>query len=263
MTSVEITTPDGTQRVALRAEAITIGRGATNDVALPYSHISRLHAELRFHQGAWWVRDQGSTNGLRVNGQRVLEARLDPTVVVELSPHVSLRLLSEVEVSQLPATPSHATSATVAPPEAPPEITPLSAYAPRSPYAEDETPYYPKMRPKVPQSRPGPTAPASPPLPRPHTRESQPESDSGSTGRASGQPIQRGVTGGGTTTTLHICQTCGQRTAPDAVYCQSCHHSIASECSNCRLSLLPIQAICPRCQTPNPGAVKRRKPSPL
>jgi uncharacterized OB-fold protein len=56
---------------------------------------------------------------------------------------------------------------------------------------------------------------------------------------------------------LHVCQTCGQRTTPDAVYCQNCHHSIASECVRCRLSLLPIQDICPRCQTPNPFSVRR------
>lgn len=58
-------------------------------------------------------------------------------------------------------------------------------------------------------------------------------------------------------TLLHVCQTCGQLTAPDSVYCQSCHHSIARECANCRLSLLPIQERCPRCQTPNPGSVRR------
>ncbi|MGH2502388.1 MAG: hypothetical protein ACRDID_07715, partial [Ktedonobacterales bacterium] len=56
---------------------------------------------------------------------------------------------------------------------------------------------------------------------------------------------------------LHVCQTCGQRTMPDGVYCQNCHHSIATECARCRLSLLPIQDLCPRCQTPNPASVRR------
>ncbi|HEY7974626.1 MAG TPA: hypothetical protein VID72_04735, partial [Ktedonobacterales bacterium] len=60
---------------------------------------------------------------------------------------------------------------------------------------------------------------------------------------------------------LHVCQTCGQRTMPDAVYCQSCHHAIASECVRCRLSLLPIQDLCPRCQTPNPASVRRLRPA--
>ncbi len=65
------------------------------------------------------------------------------------------------------------------------------------------------------------------------------------------------ATAGPTSTLLHVCQTCGQLTAPDSVYCQSCHHSIARECPNCRLSLLPIQDRCPRCQSPNPGSVRR------
>ena len=65
------------------------------------------------------------------------------------------------------------------------------------------------------------------------------------------------ATAGPTSTLLHVCQTCGQLTAPDSVYCQSCHHSVARECPNCRLSLLPIQDRCPRCQSPNPGSVRR------
>lgn len=58
---------------------------------------------------------------------------------------------------------------------------------------------------------------------------------------------------------LHVCQTCGQLTAPDSVYCQSCHHSVASECPTCQLSLLPIQERCPRCQTANAFSVRRAR----
>ena len=61
---------------------------------------------------------------------------------------------------------------------------------------------------------------------------------------------------------LHICQTCGQRTDPSAIYCQHCHNSIASECANCRLSLLPIQDRCPRCHTPNLHSVRRTRARP-
>ena len=79
-------------------------------------------------------------------------------------------------------------------------------------------------------------------------RRAGPASDIGST------------TGLGSGNLLHVCQTCGQLTAPDSVYCQSCHHSIAQECSNCRLSLLPIQDRCPRCHTPNDASVRRSHP---
>lgn len=70
------------------------------------------------------------------------------------------------------------------------------------------------------------------------------------------------ATAGPSSALLHVCQTCGQLTAPDSVYCQSCHHSIARECVNCRLTLLPVQDRCPRCQTPNPMSVRRAHRAP-
>lgn len=72
-----------------------------------------------------------------------------------------------------------------------------------------------------------------------------------------GSSEQRQPTAGPASTLLHVCQTCGQLTAPDSVYCQNCHHSIAYECPTCRLSLLPIQERCPRCHTPNAASVRR------
>ncbi len=58
---------------------------------------------------------------------------------------------------------------------------------------------------------------------------------------------------------LHLCQTCGQLTAPDVVHCQSCRSSIARPCHACDLPLLPIQDRCPRCQTPNAASVLRAR----
>ena len=56
---------------------------------------------------------------------------------------------------------------------------------------------------------------------------------------------------------LHLCQTCGQLTAPDVVCCQTCGHGIARPCRACGLSILPIHDCCPRCQAPNPASVLR------
>ncbi len=58
-------------------------------------------------------------------------------------------------------------------------------------------------------------------------------------------------------TLLHVCQTCGQRTAPDIPVCSSCHQSIARPCDSCGRELLPIEDRCPRCQTHNPISVRR------
>jgi FHA domain-containing protein len=269
MTTIEITTPDGTSQYTLQADTVTIGRMGSNDIVLPFSHISRRHAELRWANNCWWIADLHSTNGLHVSGQRVQETPLQPGAAIVLSPHVSLRLLPPSPTPQVPA--AQPTQPPIARPIEQPAPPPLAAFGPRSPYAEDETPYYPHMRPAPSASRPrlsqprDPTARDDPPPNRqtdalppqpPHApraltvaTEAQLELER--------QARRHRATTGAPFTTLHICQTCGQLTAPDAVYCQNCHHSIATECVNCRLSLLPIQDSCPRCQTPNPGAVRR------
>ena len=43
MASVEIQTPDGVVQAPLDRDHLTIGRLASNTIALPYPHISRWH----------------------------------------------------------------------------------------------------------------------------------------------------------------------------------------------------------------------------
>ena len=49
----------------------TIGRSRQCDITLDDPNISREHAEVRPSNGAWFVRDLGSTNGTALNGRRV------------------------------------------------------------------------------------------------------------------------------------------------------------------------------------------------
>lgn len=297
-------------RVRLDRDHLTIGRLTSNDISLPYPHISRQHAELRLMGQTWWVVDLRSTNGLHVSGQRVSESKLIPGAVVMLSPLISLSLLDEAAAQAVhpqqgypqpygapqhtpsqapmhaatptPAYPSYgAYPATPAPastpmaPSAPTRepITPLSALGPRSPYADDEAPFYPQMR-QAEHARFAPPAPSAPsfspahpqqhmpyaPAPAPMERGAAFDAQQFEPMRQAGQFFEQRRTARVAPTPLpllHVCQTCGQRTMPDAVYCQNCHHSIASECARCRLSLLPVQDLCPRCQTPNPFSVRR------
>jgi hypothetical protein len=59
--------------VRLDGDRLSIGRGETNDVPLPWdTEVSRLHAELERIAGEWTVIDDGlSRNGTFVNGARI------------------------------------------------------------------------------------------------------------------------------------------------------------------------------------------------
>lgn len=62
-----------------------IGRDeASADLVLNDTNVSRRHAELVCENGRWSVRDLGSTNGTRVNGQRVTEQPLSTGDAVSL-----------------------------------------------------------------------------------------------------------------------------------------------------------------------------------
>ncbi|MGC4089746.1 MAG: sigma 54-interacting transcriptional regulator [Polyangiaceae bacterium] len=56
---------------------LVLGREPPADIVLPVSAVSRVHAEVVWHEGRWIVRDRGSRNGVLVNGQRVQQDALD------------------------------------------------------------------------------------------------------------------------------------------------------------------------------------------
>ena len=70
----------------LDSHPFTIGRGATNDVALPEDEYSSTrHARLEPRRDGVWIEDIGSTNGTFVNGIRLTrERRLVPGDVVRI-----------------------------------------------------------------------------------------------------------------------------------------------------------------------------------
>lgn len=62
---------DGTERTIEIREAATLGRGLQVDVRIEDPTVSRRHAELRFDERRWWLRDLGSRNGTLRNGEAV------------------------------------------------------------------------------------------------------------------------------------------------------------------------------------------------
>lgn len=58
-------------------DSVIIGRESTNDIVLPDSSVSRAHARItRDQMGAWSVTDLNSTNGTKVNGQKITTSPL-------------------------------------------------------------------------------------------------------------------------------------------------------------------------------------------
>jgi pSer/pThr/pTyr-binding forkhead associated (FHA) protein len=75
----ELVPVGGGDPIPLRRGVLTVGRRESCDISLRFPNISGLHCELAYKDaGFWQIRDLGSTNGIKVNGQRVLSRALRP-----------------------------------------------------------------------------------------------------------------------------------------------------------------------------------------
>ena len=66
----------------------SLGREETCTIRLEGRHVSRVHARLERRGDAFWILDQGSRNGVFVNGQPVKEAALRPDDQIEIGEHL-------------------------------------------------------------------------------------------------------------------------------------------------------------------------------
>jgi hypothetical protein len=75
--TLEIREPGrGSRRVPMAGTPIRIGRAPECEIVLKDNHVSRRHARLAPRNGVLILTDLGSTNGTRVNGNRVTEVVL-------------------------------------------------------------------------------------------------------------------------------------------------------------------------------------------
>src|SRR4029079_1866660 len=75
---------DGSARTFAAGNDVVIGRDLRADVRIAHPLISRAHLVLRLDQGRWIAIDNGSLNGMFVNGRRV------PTVDIHDGLHVNI-----------------------------------------------------------------------------------------------------------------------------------------------------------------------------
>jgi pSer/pThr/pTyr-binding forkhead associated (FHA) protein len=69
---------DGSPPVAITRDLTLVGRNHDCDLCLNHRSVSKLHCVIVKTDGLLILRDLGSTNGTRVNGQRVRRAALLP-----------------------------------------------------------------------------------------------------------------------------------------------------------------------------------------
>lgn len=79
----------------LERERTTVGRGPGVDVAFDDETMSREHAAFEVRDGAMHLRDLGSTNGVIVNGGKVLDAALKHGDRISLGDHQFQFVLEE------------------------------------------------------------------------------------------------------------------------------------------------------------------------
>lgn len=77
----------GGDSIPLLKKSLLVGRRESCDVVLRFSNVSAHHCQLTLSGGYWYVRDLQSRNGVKVNGVRVNEKRLDPGDKLSIARH--------------------------------------------------------------------------------------------------------------------------------------------------------------------------------
>ena len=83
----ELTPLGGGDPIPLLKKVLLVGRRESCDVVLRFSNVSAYHCQLSVNGGYWYVRDLKSRNGVKVNGVRVTEKRIDPGDTVSIAKH--------------------------------------------------------------------------------------------------------------------------------------------------------------------------------
>ena len=77
----------GGDPIPLLKKSLLVGRRESCDIVLRFSNVSAHHCQLTVNGGYWHVRDLQSRNGVKVNGVRVTDKRIDPGDILSVAKH--------------------------------------------------------------------------------------------------------------------------------------------------------------------------------
>ncbi len=83
----ELIPQGGGDPIPLLKKNLLIGRRESCDIVLRFSNVSAHHCQMQLAGGYWYVKDLKSRNGVKVNGVRVVERRVDPGDVLSIAKH--------------------------------------------------------------------------------------------------------------------------------------------------------------------------------
>jgi adenylate cyclase len=83
----ELVPVGGGDPIPLLKKSLLIGRRESCDIVLRFSNVSAHHCQLNINMGYWNVRDLQSRNGVKVNGVRVTDKRIDPGDILSVAKH--------------------------------------------------------------------------------------------------------------------------------------------------------------------------------
>ena len=165
---------DGSARTFAAGNDVVIGRDLRADVRIAHPLISRAHLVLRFDQGRWIAIDNGSLNGMYVNGRRVPTADIQDGQNINIGNPDGPLLTFEVGRQQaagrppttsIPVTgrPSGSWPSQQPPPtQQPPVSRPQPYPSGQQPYPSTQQPRYPSApQPSYTGSQPHPSRPPS------------------------------------------------------------------------------------------------------
>lgn len=78
----------GGSPISLNRKKLLVGRRSSCDIVLNFPNVSSHHCELELKGGYWHIRDLGSSNGVKVNGERCDTKCIMPGDEVAISKHI-------------------------------------------------------------------------------------------------------------------------------------------------------------------------------